>query len=172
MVFYHPASSGNGSAVRFELKAAEFRKEGCIFAQLAAQRTAATREGGRRQAATFGWQEGLTVKLGLSDVCAILLVLEGKTTSAGGDKDLFHQTDSATTIISFKRIEEPIKGYAFEVSRKTRQQGDAQPTRIRIVLNEGEACGLRHLLSSSIFHLCFYVGQPYGDKVEEDAVEY
>lgn len=156
LAFYHPTAAGTGAAVRFELRPARRGREGYVFAELAAQKTVAVRSGGNRQGATFDWQARVAVKLGFSDVCALLSVLEGRSASAGGDKGLFHQTDDATTMIGFRRQEEPTAGYCLEVSRKAKGGDAAEPVRLRIVVSDAEGCGLRHVLGAAAFHLCFY----------------
>ena len=155
LAFYHPNSAGHGCAVRFELRPARRGREGYIFAELARQKSMVQQQNGARQAATFDWEARVAIKLGLTDVCAMLAVLEGRSTAAGGDKGLFHQTDVATTVITFRRVEEPFAGYAFEVSRKERRAG-AEAIRLRIGLSEAEGCGLRQVFADAIFHLCFY----------------
>lgn len=166
MAFYHPTAGGAGCAVRFELRPARRGREGCLFAELAAQKTVAVRNGEARQAATFDWPSRVAVKLGFADVCAILSVLEGRAPSAGGDKGLYHQSEEATTMIGFRRVEEPAAGYAFEVSRKARAKESTDPVRLRIVLSDAEGCGLRHVLAASMFHLCFYAAEVGGARPE------
>ncbi len=156
LAFYHPTASGTGCAVRFELRPAHRGREGFVFAEFAAQKTVAERNGATRKGATFDWPVRVAVKLGLSDVCALLAVLEGKAASAGGEKGLFHETREATTVIGFRRVQEPVAGFGFEVSRKARGQETGNPVRHRIVLSDAEGCGLRHVLGTSMFHLCFY----------------
>jgi len=156
LAFYHPTGNGNGSAVRFELRPARRGREGCIFAEIAPQKTRAVRDPGQKRPATFDWQARIVVKLGLSDLCAMMSVLEGREDSAGGERGLFHQSADATTVIGFRRVTEPLAGYVFEVSRKMRTQNAPDPVRLRIVLGENEACALRHVLAGSFFHLCFY----------------
>jgi len=155
LAFYHPTAAGKGCAVRFEIRPARRGYEGYVFAELAQQKTAAVRGGADSKAATFDWKSRVAVKLGLNDICAMLAVLEDRVASAGGDKGLFHQTADATTVIGFRRAEAPAAGYCLEVSRKARS-GEAEPARMRLVLSEPEACGLRHVLGGAVFHLCFY----------------
>lgn len=155
LAFYHPTSSGKGCAVRFELRPARRGREGYVFAELARQKSTAQRQNGALQGATFDWEARLAVKLGISDVCAMLAVLEGRCATAGGDKGLFHQTGGATAVITFKRVEQPFAGYGLEVSRKEKAAG-AEAVRLRIGLSEAEACGLRQVFAAAVFHLCFY----------------
>lgn len=156
LAFYHPTATGKGCAARFELRPARRGHEGYMFAELAAQKTLAARSSGSIQGATFDWKARVAVKLGLTDVCAMLAVLEGKAAGAGGDKGLFHQTADATTVIGFRRVEEPVPGYCLEVSRKGKRGDTADPVRLRLGLSEAEGCGLRQVLATAVFHLCFY----------------
>ena len=156
MAFYHPNQAGHGCAVQFELRPARRGREGYVFAELAHQKSMTQRQKGALKGATFDWETRVAVKLGLTDVCAMLAVLEGRSAAAGGDKGLFHQTEVATTVIAFKRVEQPFAGYAFEVSRKEKNRTDAEAVRLRIGLSEAEGCGLRQVFAAAIFHLCFY----------------
>jgi len=156
LAFYHPTQAGKGCAVRFELRPARRGRDGYVFAELARQKTAAGRRDGAPHAATFDWENRVAVKLGLPDVCAMLTVLEGRTAAAGGDKGLFHQTEGATAVIAFRRVETPFSGYALEISRKERGKEGAEPVRLRIGLSDAEGCGLRQVLAAAVFHLCFY----------------
>jgi hypothetical protein len=156
LAYYHPNQTGKGCAVRFELRPARRGREGYVFAELARQKSAASRQNGAIQGATFDWESRVAVKLGLTDVCALLTVLEGRVAAAGGDKGLFHQTEGATAVITFRRVEQPFAGYALEVSRKEKGKEGAEPVRLRIGLSEAEGCGLRQVLAAAVFHLCFY----------------
>ncbi len=156
LAFYHPTGTGKGCAVRFEVRPARRNRDGYMFAEMAAQKTLAARGGGGIQGATFDWKARVAVKLGLTDVCAMLAVLEGKAAGAGGEKGLFHQTAEATTVIGFRRVETPVSGFSLEVSRKEKRGDAAEPVRLRIGLSEAEGCGLRQVLAAAVFHLCFY----------------
>jgi hypothetical protein len=160
LAFYHPNSAGTGSAVRFELKPALGNREGCFFMELARQKTAAARDGnGARQAATFDWAEKVTVKLGVGDVCSLLLVLRGRQEEAGNGKGLFHDTAEATTVIRLRRGGAEFQGTALEVSRKAKR-GGAEPVRLRLVLTEAEALGLEAVFEQSLLLLVYGVLTP------------
>jgi hypothetical protein len=156
LAFYHPTAAGTGCAVQFELRPASRGRDGCLFAEFAAQKTVAERSDGGRKGATFDWPARVAIKLGFGDACALLAVLEGKASAAGGEKGLYHESREATTMIGFRRVEEPVAGFSFEVSRKGKGPDAGQPVRHRIVLSEAEGCGLRHVLGASMFHLCFH----------------
>lgn len=152
--FYHPNAGGNGAAVQFELKAAQGWREGCIFMVCARQKTLAARNGdGTRQMPTFDWANRITVKLGFADLCHLLLVLNGTHEQAGGGRGIFHDTAEANTVINLRRNAEPA-GCLLEVSRKTKQQG-AEAQRLRLLLTEAEALGLRLVVERSLPLLVF-----------------
>ena len=158
LAFYHPTQSGGGSAVRFEFHPAMSDRDGCFFLELARQKTAPQRNESGRQAATFDWEKKITVKLGLPDVCGLLLVLEGRSEQAGsGRGGIFHDTAEANTVINLRRQTAPVAGLALEVSRKPKSgEGDVQ--RLRVLLTEGEAIGLRCVFQSAIFPMVFGSG--------------
>ena len=162
LAFYHPTQSGGGAAVRFEFHPARPERDGCFFLELARQKTAPVRNDSGRQAATFDWENKMTVKLGLPDVCGLLLVLEGRSEQAGsGRGGLFHDTAGANTVINLRRQTTPVAGLSLEVSRKPKSaSGDVQ--RLRVLLTEGEAIGLRCVFQSAIFPLIFGSGGGWG----------
>ena len=152
--FYHPNAAGNGSAVRFELKPAIGNREGCFFMELASQRTSATRGAdGTRQAATFDWQNKLTVKLGVTDICSLMLVLRGVQAAAGNGKGLYHDTADTSTVIRFHHGGD-LNGYGLEVSRKAKRDG-TEAVRIRLVLTESEALGLSMIFEQAMMLLVY-----------------
>lgn len=153
LAFYHPTASGGGAAVRFELSPPRGTREGCYFMELARQKSLAMRSGPERHAATFDWTTKVTVKLGFLDVCQLLTVLEGKAEQAGGSRGLFHETAENSTMIALRRQTEPA-GYALEVSRKPKQ-AEATPLRLRLVLGEAEAIGLRCIFQQTLAVLIF-----------------
>ena len=118
LLFYHANAKGSGSAVQFECAAATGDQEGRIFVSMAAQRQVAD-EG---QNATFDWKNKVIVKLGFSDLSAILLVLNGRSAELGDGKGLYHDSKSSTTIIRLAKQTEPYSGYAFELSRKPKEE--------------------------------------------------
>ena len=156
LVFYHPNAKGSGCAVQFDLRPATADREGSLFAAFAVQKTTggAPREGGGRQAATFHWGDKITVKLGFSDVCQLLSVLEGRTAAAGDGKGLFHDTGETSTVIHMARVAEPLPGVSFEVSKKRRNAAEP-PRRARILFNEAETLGLARLFAALLLPLAF-----------------
>jgi hypothetical protein len=153
--FYHPSTNGRGAAMQIEPRFSTGGDDryNCFFLELAAQQTPPHQVDGKRVPATFNWQEKLAVKLDFSDICELLVVLEGKSEKVGGARGgLFHQTSTANTIISCQRADQG--GFLIGLSRK--EADSAQAKRITIVLSEAEALGLRHVLQSSLFFLSFH----------------
>ncbi len=159
LAFYHPTQSGGGAAARLEFHPARPDRDGCFFLEMARQKTVAARDGNGRQAATFDWEKKITVKLGLGDVCSLLLVLEGKSEQVGnGRGGLFHDTPDANTVIQLRRQTEPVAGLALEVSRKAKR-ADADVQRVRVLLTEGESLGVRCVFQHAIFPMIYGMGQ-------------
>ena len=166
LAFYHPTQAGTGAVARLEFHPASAARDGCFFLELARQKTVPSRNDHGRQAATFDWESKVTVKLGLTDICSLLLVLEGRCEQAGnGRGGIFHDTAGCNTVINLRRQSEPAAGYALEVSRK-QKQGDSEVQRLRVVLTEAEAIGLRSVFQASIFPLVFGSG---GENAEVQA---
>lgn len=158
LAFYHPTQSGGGGVARLEFHPARPDRDGCFFLEMARQKTVPARTENGRQAATFDWENKLTVKLGLPDVCSFLLVLEGKCEQAGnGRGGLFHDTAEANTVINLRRQAEPAVGYALEISRKPKR-ADGEVQRTRVVLTDGEAIGLRCTLQAAVFPMVYGAG--------------
>lgn len=147
---YHPTAKNTGSAMSLERKAATGEREGCIFATMAPQKTVAGPDGKK---ATFAWEEKITVKLGISDLSAMLLVADGKRADLG-PKGLYHDSGSASTGIQFRRVETPMSGYSFEVAKKGKGE-DATVKRVHILLNEAEGLTLAVLFRASLPVLAF-----------------
>lgn len=156
LALYHPNSKGTGCAIQFDLRPATADREGCLFVAFANQKSLATgsRTDSNRQAATFNWSEKITVKLNFSDVSHLLLVLCGKANSIADGKGLFHDSGETTTIIQMARQTEPVRGTAFEVSKKRRNSPD-QAQRSRILLTDAETFGLARLLDATLYPLAF-----------------
>lgn len=147
---YHPTAKNTGSALSLERKAATPDREGCIFATVAPQKTVA---GTESKNATFSWEEKITVKLGISDLCAMLLVLTGKKPDLG-PKGLYHDSGTASTGIQLRKVDTPVAGYAFEVAKKGKGE-DGTVKRAHILLNEGEALALTLMFQQSVPVLAF-----------------
>ena len=156
LTFYHPNSTGNGVALQLEprVRRRDTDRYNCFFFEMAAQKTAAEREGDKKVFPTFDWENKLTVKMDFADICEMLLVLEGKQERVGGQKNgLYHDSEKASTVITFGRIPDR-EGYSFGLSRKDKASG--QLTRLHIGLSEAEALGLRHILQGGLFFVTFH----------------
>lgn len=156
LVFYHPNSKGTGCAVQFDLQPATSEREGCLFAAFANQKSlaAGSRADSTRQAATFGWNDKITVKLNFGDVCQLMLVLCGKVPSVADGKGLFHDAGETSTVIHMSRVADPVSGTAFEVSKKRKNSPDPAQ-RARILFTDAETFGLARLLDAALFPLAF-----------------
>ncbi len=153
--FYHPSQTGSGSALRLEprFSHSDSDRYNCFFLEMAAQKTAPRQEDGKRVPATFDWPAKLAVKLDFTDICELLMVLEGQADKAGGSRNgLYHQNGASNTIISCQKSDRG--GVLLGLSRKDKAAGEAR--RISLVLNPSEAIGLRTVLQSSLFFLAFH----------------
>ena len=156
LAFYHPNSGGNGAALQLEprLNRKESDRYNCFFLDMAPQKTAVTGEGGQKTPATFDWENKLTVKLDFTDICELLVVLEGRSDKAGGQRNgLYHENGKASTVISLSRNAEK-GGYFLGLSRKDKQGG--QVARVSMALSEAEAAGLRCVFQAGLFFLTFH----------------
>lgn len=155
LALYHPTGGGVGAAMQLELRLNRLGEQryDCFFLDLAAQKTAAGRDGDKREWATFDWERKLTVKLDFADVCELLAVLEGKAERAGGQRNgLYHENGNCSTVIGFQKSPER-NGYLLGLSRK--DKGGGQVTRIQMGLSETEAIGLRCLFQTGLFFMTF-----------------
>jgi hypothetical protein len=154
LTFYHPNSKGTGTAVQLELRVNREGEVGydCFFLEMARQNSAQRGADGR-MAATFDWNQKVTVKLSFLDVCELLSVLEGHADHAGGQRDgLYHDSGKHSTIITLKRNTEPA-GCLLGISRKEKEGN--QVVRGQILLSPSEAIGLTHVFQASLFYLAF-----------------
>jgi hypothetical protein len=123
------------------------------FVEMAAQKSAARREGGGMVPATFDWNSKITVKLNFMDIAEMLTVLEGRALRVGGERNgLFHANGGGNTLISFQRNAEQ-GTYYFGLSCKRGK--DEAPQKLGIMLSDAEATGLRCLFQTGLFFLTF-----------------
>ncbi len=154
--FYHATAKGTGSALRIEPKIS--RREGdrynCFFLEMAAQKTAASRDGAMKKHATFDWENKITVRMDFTDLCELLTVLEGRADKVGGERNgLYHASGNGNTLITFQRNKET-RTYFLSLSRKNK--GDENARKISITLSEVEATGLRCVLQTGLFFVSFF----------------
>ena len=154
--FYHANGKGSGSAARFEVVPACGDRDGAVFLTLAQQKSVATGsvEQGNRQYATFDWPNRVTVKLNFGDLCQMLSVFKGQTSTIADGKGLYHDSRNTTTLINLTRQTEPYTGLALEVSRRGKVESDPA-VRTRIVFNNTEAFGLGAVLEQVLGLLAF-----------------
>jgi len=154
--FYHANGKGTGSAARFEVVPASSDQAGVIYLTLAQQKSIATGmdDQGKRQYATFDWQNRVTVKLNFSDLCQMLLIFRGQATVIAEGKGLYHDSRNTTTIINLTRQTEPYAGLALEVSRRSKIESEPA-VRIRIVFKDAEAFGIGAVLEQSLGIIAF-----------------
>lgn len=156
LAIYHPNSSGSGAAMQMEprLNRQGSDRYNCFFLDMAPQKTAATRDGGRMVPASFDWEHKLTVKLHFTDICEMLAVLEGRAEKIGGAQKsgLFHRNGNSSTVISLQKAEKG--GYFLGLSKKSAESDTA--VRVNITLSEAEAIGLRSIFQAGLFFITFH----------------
>ena len=155
LVIYHPNGASTGAAVQLEprVNRHEADRYNCFFLEMASQKTAASRSGGKPTPASFDWEHKLTVKLDFTDICEMLAVLEGRTERLGGAKSgLFHQNGQASTVISLQKADKG--GYFLGLSKKNGETGPV--VRVNITLSESEAIGLRSVFQAGLFFITFH----------------
>ena len=152
LTLFHPNTKGTGAAIRLEprINTREGDNYNCFFLEMARQKSSPNAGEGDSRAASFDWQNKITVKLNFTDLCEFLAVLEGKAAQAGSKRDgLYHRNGDTSTLITFSPQESG--GYAIGLSRK--RAGDEEPSRVRMILSEIEAVGLRHILAVGLFFI-------------------
>jgi len=152
---YHANGKGTGSAARFEVVPASSDQAGVVYLTLAQQKSIATMDDqGKRQYATFDWQNRVTVKLNFSDLCQMLLIFRGQATVIADGKGLYHDSRNTTTIINLTRQTEPYAGLALEVSRRSKIESEPA-VRIRIMFKDSETFGIGAVLEQSLGIIAF-----------------
>lgn len=150
--FYHPNGKGSGIAAQVELRLNRPGESGfdCFFLTMAKQKTVASRQDGERTFATFDWEQAARVKLGVTDVCECLAVLENAQPAVGAEgKGLYHASQGFNTLIGLRRGEQP--GYELSVSRR-----DAQGQQVFkgfLGLSPSEGIGLRCALQTGLVRI-------------------
>jgi len=143
---YRANKNGDGTASQFNLRYDDKRDETFLFLQMASQTKKVTDSGH----ATFDWEESKAVfKMGMTDVCEILCVLEGKKAKVGASDGrfagtLFHQNQGGNSSLAFERSDRG--GYYMGLSIKRGE--DLKKYRQHI--SESEGRGLSVLLRKAI----------------------
>ena len=158
--FYHPNAKGTGSALRVSIAPAEGDRDGAVFFTLATQSSVfvPAQNGAPAKFASFDWGNKLTVKFTFSEVTEIILLLAGSLPAVGqnakGD-GFFHSSSSASTIVGFRRGEDPARpGFLLDVTRTPKTNRDERK-RVGLILGTIEAVGLRIALEQSMSLLAF-----------------
>ena len=156
LTFYHANGKGTGSAAQFEVVPACSERDGVIYLTLASQKSIATGvdDQGKRQYATFDWQNRVIVKLNFNDLCQMLQVFRGPVTAIADGKGLYHNSRNMTTMINLTQQAEPYSGLALDVSRRSKDESDSA-VRVRIVFNSAEAFGLGAVIEQSLGIIAF-----------------
>ncbi len=161
LTFYHANSKGSGSAAQFEAVPADGDRSGAVYMTLARQNGVAGVNGeGKREYASFDWQNKVIVKLNFNDLCQMLMVFRGKSQTIADGKGLYHDNRNMTTFINLTRQSEPFPGLVLDVSRKAKE-GDSGPVRVRIVLNDAETYGLGTVLEQSLTVIAFGIPREF-----------
>ena len=116
---------------------------------------------GKRQYATFDWQNRVTVKLNFSDLCQMLLVFRGQAKAIADGKGLYHDCRNTSTIINLTQQAEPYQGLALDVSRRSKIESEPA-VRIRIVFKDSEAFGVGAVLEQSLWIIAFGIPKEAG----------
>ena len=154
LAFYHANPHCTGCAVKFELHPAHDFAEGFVLAQFARQKTAGERLTDKPTYPTFGWDDRITVRLTLLDICKIIQVLRGECESIDDGKGLYHRSAKGTTKVILRHIVEPMNAYSFEVFHVG---ADGRNADDRIMLSTTEALGLCLAMENSIGMISFGV---------------
>lgn len=128
---YKPNQRGSGGAIRFSLNA---EKE-AIFISAAAQ-------SGEKQ---FDWDNKIIMKWGLSDIGAVLALLQNRTTEA----KLFHKSEKATSSFELTLRDDPERApYMLNISRQ--ELADKSLRKVSLPMTHPEAAILEAALRTAI----------------------
>lgn len=131
---YKPNSRGTGGVIRFELNPAK----SAVFVDAAPQT-------GERQ---FDWDNKLTMKWGMSDLGAILSVLQSREDEA----KLFHKTEKSNSAFALTRRDDPERApYTISLSRQ--DSGDKSVGKVTIPLSHADAAVLETALRAAVTRL-------------------
>lgn len=128
---YKPNSRGNGGVIRFSLN----RAKAAVFLDAAAQ-------SGERQ---FDWEQKIIMKWGLSDLGAVLAVLQGRTTEA----KLFHQSEKANSAFDLTLRDDPDRA-PFLMSISRQDAADKSLRKVTIPVSHAEAAVLETALRAAV----------------------
>lgn len=131
---YKPNSRGSGGVIRFGLN----RGKAAVFVDAAAQ-------SGEKQ---FDWDQKITMKWGLSDVGAVLAILQGRQPQA----KLFHQSEKANSAFELTVRDDPERApYLMSLSRQ--DEVDKNVRKVSIPITHAEAAVLETALRAAAVQL-------------------
>ena len=96
--------------------------------------------------ATFDWDNGLTVKLGPTDIGELIAVIRRLQKEAGYQGKLYHRTKSGNKVITFSKAEKD--GFHFSVSAQDKNKKSSG--KYSQVISNGEAMILLTLLEEAV----------------------
>lgn len=131
---YKPNARGNGGVVRFELN----REKDAVFVDGANQ-------SGEKQ---FDWEKKITMKWGLSDLGAVLSVLERRAP----DAKLFHKTEKSNSAFELASQDSPDRAPYF-IHMSHQDTATRQVKKVGIPLSHAEAAVLETLLKTAVARL-------------------
>jgi len=131
---YKPNNRGSGGVIRFGLN----RAKGAVFLD-------AAKQSGEKQ---FDWEQKITMKWGLSDLGAVLAVLQGRMPEA----KLFHKSEKANSAFGFATRDDPARApFLMAVSRQ--QADDKSVRKVTIPVTHAEAAVLETAIRAAITRL-------------------
>ena len=128
---YKPNSRGSGGVIRFGFN----RAKAAVFLDAASQ-------SGEKQ---FNWDQKIIMKWGLSDIGAVLAVLQGRTTEA----KLFHQSQKANSAFDLTLRDEADRA-PFLMSISRQDAADKSLRKVTIPVSHAEAAVLETALRSAV----------------------
>lgn len=159
LAFYHPNGKNTGSAIRFTVTPATYERDGSVLMTVARQQTIGDlgSENAADRYATFDWASKTTVKLSFVETAELLMVLGGQASvlAHAGKEGLFHNSPAATTSVSFKRSEYPIRpGFLLGVGHTPKADPNARQY-YTFTFTPAEALGLRFAIQAQMGLIAF-----------------
>lgn len=128
---YKPNSRGSGGVIRFGFN----RAKAAVFLDAASQ-------SGEKQ---FSWDQKIIMKWGLSDIGAVLAVLQGRTT----ETKLFHQSQKANSAFDLTFRDEPSRA-PFLMTLSRQDAADKSLRKVVIPVSHAEVAVLETALRAAI----------------------
>lgn len=131
---YKPNSRSSGGVMRFELN----RVKGAVFVDAAAQ-------SGEKQ---FDWEQKITMKWGITDLGAVLAVLQGRQPQA----KLFHQSEKTNSAFELSTQSDPQRA-PLMMSLSRQEEGSKTLRKVVIPMTHAEAAILETALKTAVARL-------------------